>query len=359
MPSPGVHERLARTLVTWFESRDRDVPGRSESDPYRIWIAEVMAQQTRIATVRERYTEFLGRFPDVHALAEAELDAVLKAWEGMGYYARARNLHRAARVLVEEHKGLLPDDPAALRSLPGIGPYTAGAIASIAFDRAEPAVDGNVRRVLSRLFDLERPSAAALESESRRLLATDGVRPGTLNQALMDFGGSVCTPRRPDCDACPLAADCLAFKHDTQASRPGRSKSVALPHHPIAVAVLRKEGRVLIGKRPEHGLLGGLWEFPGGKIEAGEAPRQAAARELQEEMCIEATIGRSIAVIPHAFSHFRITLHAFEAAWVSGEPCGRAVTEWRWVRPEELSAYAFPAANRDILAGISGASDRP
>lgn len=318
-----------------------------------------MAQQTRIATVRDRYSEFLSRFPDVHALADAELDAVLKAWEGMGYYARARNLHRAARVVVEEHEGLLPDDPADLRSLPGVGPYTAGAIASIAFDRPEPAVDGNVRRVLSRLFDLESPSAAILEAESRRLLATDSVRPGVLNQALMDFGASVCRPRRPECDVCPLAVDCLAFTNGTQASRPGHSRSGELPHHPIAVAVLEKDGRLLIGKRPEEGLLGGLWEFPGGKIETGESPRQAAARELREEMCIEATLGRSIAVIPHAFSHFRITLHAFEAAWTSGEPCGRAVTEWRWVRPEELQAYAFPAANREILAWISGAFPEP
>ena len=318
-----------------------------------------MAQQTRIATVRERYREFLNRFPDVRALAAADLDAVLKAWEGLGYYARARNLHRAARVLVEEHDSLLPNDPVVLRSLPGIGPYTAGAIASIAFDRAEPAVDGNVRRVLSRLFDLEQPSAAVLEAESRRLLATDDVRPGALNQALMDFGGSVCTPRRPDCAACPLSEDCLAYERGTQAARPGRKHSGELPHHPIAVAVLCKDGRVLIGKRPEHGLLGGLWEFPGGKIEEGETPRHAAARELREEMCIEATIGRPIAVIPHAFSHFRITLHAFEAGWVSGEPCGRAVTEWRWVRPEELTAYAFPAANRQILSWISETLSQP
>jgi A/G-specific adenine glycosylase len=346
-------------VVAWFGTGDRDVPGRSESDPYRIWIAEIMAQQTRIATVRERYREFLDRFPNVRALAAADQSSVLKAWEGMGYYARARNLHRAARVLVDEFEGVLPADPSMLRSLPGIGPYTAGAIASIAFDRAEPAIDGNVRRVLSRAFDLERPTPGRLESEARRMLATDGVSPGALNQALMDLGGSVCLPRAPRCDGCPLAADCLAFSRGTQASRPGRKKRAEVPHHPIAVAVVRRKGRLLIGKRPEEGLLGGLWEFPGGKIENGETPRQAAARELREEMCIEAAIGRPIAVIPHAFSHFRITLHAFEADWTSGEPCGRAVTEWRWVRPEDLSAYAFPAANREILRWISGTLPAP
>jgi len=348
------HARLARTLVEWFFSRDREVPGREESDPYRIWIAEVMAQQTRIATVRERYDAFLTTFPDVRALAAADIDTVLKAWEGLGYYARARNLHRAAREVVARHDGALPANPDALRALPGIGPYTAGAIASIAFGLPEPAVDGNVRRVLSRVFDLERPTSARLDRELRAMLEVDGIPAGALNQALMDLGGAMCVPRNPRCPHCPVRADCRALALGTWQQRPGKTPVRRLPHYPIAVAALRRGDRLLIGKRPEEGLLGGLWEFPGGKIEAGEAPREAAARELREEMCIEATIGRQIAIVPHAFSHFRITLHAFDANWVSGKPCGRAVTEWRWVLPGELSDYAFPAANREIIARIKG-----
>jgi A/G-specific adenine glycosylase len=343
---------LAGQLVDWFRSRNRDVPWRAERDPYRIWVAEVMAQQTRIAVVRERYDEFLASFPDIESLAAAELDTVLKAWEGLGYYARARNLHRAANEIVTHHGGRLPREPDALRELPGIGPYTAGAVASLAFGRSEPAVDGNVRRVLSRRLDVENPSAAMLDREVRLLLAAAEAPPGEVNQALMDLGGEVCKPRSPRCEQCPLADGCLARARGTQAERPGRLPRRELPHHPIAVAVVRRRARILIGKRPTEGLLGGLWEFPGGKIEPGEAPETAAARELREEMCIKAVIGRPIAVVPHAYSHFRITLHAFEAEWTAGEPCGRAVSEWKWVRPDELRVFAFPAANRPILEQI-------
>lgn len=344
---------LTGPLIEWFRSRERDVPWRAETDPYRIWLAEVMAQQTRIAVVRDRYDEFLTRFPDIHSLARAEVDTVLKTWEGLGYYARARNLHRAANQIVTQHDGRLPQEPETLRKLPGVGPYTAGAIASLAFGRPEPAVDGNVRRVMSRLLDLASPTAALLDREVRGLLSEAEAPPGEVNQALMDLGGEICKPRIPRCEECPIADACLARAHGTQADRPGRKPRRELPHHPIAVAVVRRRARILIGKRPLEGLLGGLWEFPGGKIEPGETPEAAAARELREEMCIEAVIGRPLAVVPHAFSHFRITLHAFEAVWTAGEPCGRAVSEWKWVRPDQLSDYAFPAANRPILEQLS------
>jgi A/G-specific adenine glycosylase len=344
---------LTGRLVEWFRSRERDVPWREETDPFRIWLAEVMAQQTRIAVVRERYDDFLLRFPDVHALARAELDSVLKAWEGMGYYARARNLHRAAKEIVARHDGRLPREPQALRELPGVGPYTAGAVASLAFGRPEPAVDGNVRRLMSRLLDIGNPSATTLDRVVRGLLTEAEAPPGEVNQALMDLGGEVCKPRIPRCEECPLAEACLARARGTLADRPERRVRRELPHRPIAVAVVRRRDRVLIGKRPPEGLLGGLWEFPGGKIEPGESPEEAAGRELREEMCIEAAIGRPIAVVPHAYSHFRITLHAFEATWTSGEPCGDAVSEWKWVQPDELGNYAFPAANRPVLEQIS------
>lgn len=350
MSGPG--ETAAR-LVAWFRSRSRDVPWRDETEPYRIWVAEVMAQQTRMAVVRERYDRFLAAFPDVHALAAADRDAVLKAWEGLGYYSRARHLHDAARIVATDLGGRLPDTTEGLRALPGVGPYTAGAVASLAFGRRAPAVDGNVRRVLSRLHDLAHPPAPVLEAHARALLEAADAPPGEVNQALMDLGGELCTPRSPACDRCPLAPGCRARALGTQEQRPGRRPRRALPHRTIAVAVVRRDGRLLIGRRPEDGLLGGLWEFPGGKVERGETPRAAAARELAEEMCVAAEIGDEIAVVEHAYSHFRITLHAFDGRWTSGEPCGRAATEWRWVTPAELDGYAFPAANRRVLEALA------
>jgi len=350
---PGTPAGTAARLLAWFRSRARDVPWRDETDPYRIWVAEVMAQQTRMAVVRERYEDFVTTFPDVRALAAAERDDVLKAWEGLGYYSRARNLHDAARLVVAERAGRLPDTVEGLRALPGVGAYTAGAVASLAFGLREPAVDGNVRRVLSRLHDLPRPSARDLEARARALLEATEAPPGEVNQALMDLGGEVCVPRSPGCDRCPLGPDCLARARGTQAERPGRKPHRELPHRTIAVAVVRRDGRVLIGRRPEEGLLGGLWEFPGGKVEPGETPRAAAARELREEMCVEAELGEEIAVVDHAYSHFRITLHAFDGRWTAGDPCGRAASDWRWVAPGELAGFAFPAANRRVLEAVA------
>jgi A/G-specific adenine glycosylase len=338
----------AGLLVEWFRARERDVPGRNESDPYRIWVAEVMAQQTRISTVIPYYEAFLQRFPDVDTLAAASLDDVLKAWEGLGYYGRARNLHRAAGEVRARYGGRLPEDASALRSLPGIGHYTAGAIASIAFGRPEPAVDGNVRRVLSRLYDLETPTRARLDRLTRDLIA-EGAAAGTLNQALMDLGGSVCTPRRPLCSECPVARPCLAHQNGTVALRPAPRQRPPLPHHDIGAALVWRGPRLVIARRPEEGLLGGLWEFPGGKVEAGETPSEAARREVREELGIDIEITGEADATRHAYSHFRITLHLFHARWVDGELPSSETGSPLWVLPKDLGRYAFPAANQAII----------
>ena len=356
---------IAGPLLEWFRARRRDVPGRNESDPYRIWVAEVMAQQTRISTVIPYYEAFLERFPDVEALATAPLDDVLKAWEGLGYYGRARNLHRAAGEVQARYGGRLPEDAAALRSLPGVGAYTAGAIASMAFGRPEPAVDGNVRRVLCRLHDIEKPTASRLDSLCRDLIAETPVAAGLLNQAMMDLGSSICTPRAPGCDECPLAAGCMALSNGTVAHRPARRSRRPLPHRDIAAALVWRGSRLLIARRPEEGLLGGLWEFPGGKVEPGETPAEAARREVREELGIDVEILGKTAAIEHAYSHFRITLHLFHARWTGGE-IERLETEAdspRWVLPPELARYACPAANtaviRRLVLGEERAPDSP
>ncbi|MGB5302134.1 MAG: A/G-specific adenine glycosylase [Gemmatimonadota bacterium] len=353
--------RTAGLLLEWFRPRRRDVPGRNESDPYRIWVAEVMAQQTRISTVIPYYESFVERFPDVETLAAAPLDAVLKAWEGLGYYSRARNLHRAAAEVRERYGGLLPEDAESLRSLPGIGAYTAGAIASIAFGRPEPAVDGNVRRVLSRLYDLEEPAPGRLEALSRELIAEANGQAGLLNQALMDLGSSVCTPRSPGCEACPVAGNCLALQRGTVALRPPRRRRPPLPHHDIAAALVWRGPRLLIARRPEEGLLGGLWEFPGGKVEAGETPADGARREVREELEVEVEVLGEVARIQHAYSHFRITLHLFHARWVAGDSAIGESTAGspKWVLPGELGRYAFPAANHDVVRRLVSGELRP
>ena len=365
--------RIASDLLRWFSGRDRDIPWRTETDPYRIWVCEVMAQQTRIQTVRERLPGFFETYPTLESLATSDPDELMRAWQGLGYYARARNLRRAARELVaaqdDQADGAgLPTTAAALRELPGVGPYTAGAVASIAFGRPEPAVDGNARRVLSRLFDLERPVPAALDAAARALIgaadsAADGTagagawrsRAGEINQAIMDLGGEVCTPRAPACGTCPLAAHCLALARETVAERPPRKTKAPLPHHDIAVALVwRDDGRLLIQQRPFEGLLGGLWEFPGGKVKRGERPAAAAVRETREETGLEVAIRAPAGRVEHAYSHFRITLHAFHADLCGGAPRNDDQQPRAWVRPRELNGYAVPAANRRIIDGLEG-----
>ncbi len=338
------------SLLDWYDGRERDVPWRGEESAYRIWVAEVMAQQTRVETVREYWSDFLERFPDVESLAAADRDEVLKAWEGLGYYARARRLQDAAAEVVREHGGRLPRDPDRLEELPGIGPYTAGAVASMAFGRTAPAVDGNTRRVLSRLFDSAEPTDGDLAEAARSLLDESGGRPAALNQALMDLGGAVCTPEDPDCGRCPLADWCLALRRGTVAERPPARRRPDRPHHDVGVGVVWDGGgRVLISRRPEDVMLGGMWEFPGGKMEEGESPPEAVRRELREEMAIEVEVGELAARVDHEYSHLRVTLHAHHARHVGGTPRARAATDWAWVEPRRMEEYAFPRASRAVI----------
>jgi A/G-specific adenine glycosylase len=337
---------LRRRLLAWYDTQRRDLPWRRTSDPYRVWIAEVMLVQTQVDTVIPYYRRFLEHFPDVQSLATADLDEVLKAWEGLGYYARARNLHKAAGILVAEHGGELPRDEKSLRALPGIGRYVAAAVAAIAFNQPVLAVDGNVRRVLSRLHDLADPSEPILREHGEPLVAE---RPGDVNQALMDLGSAICTPRSPRCEACPIESACLARANGTAAERPGRRPAKKRPHYDVAVGVVWRGDEILIAKRPAEGLLGGLWEFPGGKPEPGESLEAAVVREVGEEVGVEVEPGAKIAAVDHAYSHFEATLHAFHCRYRTGTPRPLGCQEVTWVRPQDLDRFAFPAANRRVL----------
>lgn len=311
-----------------------------------------MLQQTQVATVIPYYERFLARFPTIAALANANLDDVLKAWEGAGYYARARNLHRAAKQVVAQFGGKIPGTVEELKALAGIGRYTAGAIASIAFNQHAAVLDGNVTRVLCRCFNIASdPKTPKIQKELWELmeLLLPDEHAGNFNQAMMELGATVCTPRNPQCHNCPVKFSCAARKLGIQDKLPTKRKKKTLPHHQIAVGVVWKRGKILIAQRRADALLGGLWEFPGGHQEQGESLAHCVAREIKEELGIKVKVEKEFAAVDHAYSHFSITMHAFNCHWVSGRPRALGCAKWKWVAPSELSQYAFPKANRTIM----------
>lgn len=329
------------------------MPWRQTRDPYRIWLSEVMLQQTRVDQAQPYYERFVHRYPTVEDLADAPIDDVLRTWEGLGYYSRARNLHRAARNIVAEHGGALPSTYEAMRALPGVGPYTAAAVLSIAFDQPYAVLDGNVARVLTRVFtigdDVKATSTRKrLQALADTLIAPD--RPGVFNEAMMELGATVCTPVSPSCPRCPLRACCGALAKGEPTAYPVSRKRAPVPHHDVAVGlVFNESGQILIQRRPDEGLLGGLWEFPGGKREPGEALEATCVRELREELAIEVTVEDLFHRLTHAYTHFKITLYAFRCRLRSGTPVPVTGVPWKWVDVEALGQYAFPRANRRLI----------
>jgi A/G-specific adenine glycosylase len=367
-PTPEARQAFANSLLAWFATEARDlpwrhnVPGESARSPYRVWLAEVMLQQTQVDTVVPYYERFLARFPSVHTLADASLEEVLKLWEGLGYYARARNLHTAAQRVVIQHGGQLPDTFEGLLALPGVGRYTAGAVASIAFGQDVPAVDGNVRRVLARAFAVgEDVTRSRVQRELEALAASllPAGQAGAFNEALMELGATVCTSRAPDCAHCPLAELCQALATGQQDLLPVKRPRKRTPHYDVAAAVtLRDDGPdgsnpyVLVAQRNADDMLGGLWEFPGGKREEGETPPECLAREIREELGIEIEVGEQLTVIEHAYTHFRITLYAFCCRVVSGEPRCLDCAAFRWMRPAQLDTLPMSMADRKIAQAL-------
>jgi A/G-specific adenine glycosylase len=342
-----------RQLLAWYKEAKRPLPWRKSNDPYAIWVSEVMLQQTQTKKVLAYYKRFLKKFPSVRALARAEMDEVLKAWEGLGYYARARNLHRAAKDIVASYKGMIPNEYDRLRRVQGIGPYTAAAVASIAFSQPQAVIDGNVIRVMSRLFLIEKDpkekqARASIAEYAQQLL--DHESPGDFNQAMMELGATLCTPRRPKCMFCPVSEYCLAFqKLDDPARLPVKPPPKEVPHYNIAAGLIWDEGYIFIDRRQENGLLGGMWEFPGGKIETGETPQEAIKREIRKEMNLNIEVGDFFMEVRHAYTHFKITLQVYHCLYKNGEPKLTVATDWRWVKPEELRYYAFAASNKKII----------
>jgi A/G-specific adenine glycosylase len=348
---PADRPRLRCRLLDWYDRQRRRLPWRGTRDPYRIWVSEVMLQQTQVHTVLPYYRRFLQRLPTLRRLAGADQEAVLKLWEGLGYYARARNLHRAAGMLAERGGGI-PDRWEEFRALPGVGDYIAAAVLSIAFDRPHAVVDGNVKRVLARLLTIAAPvnrsaSRKIFQAEADRLL--DHRRPGDFNQALMELGAVVCTPVSPACSACPLIEWCAARASGAITRYPRRVAPRAIPEVQIAVGVVTKRGRVLITRRAPRGLLGGLWEFPGGRLQPGERPEAACAREIREEVNLQVIVEEPLAQVRHAYSHLRVHLHVFSCRFAGGRVRRNGPVDHRWIRVADIDRFAFPKANHKFI----------
>jgi A/G-specific adenine glycosylase len=354
---------FSAVLLDWYAQHSRDLPWRNRPplpgggvsnnpDPYRVWVSEIMLQQTRVETVVPYFERWMARFPDIASLAAASQQDVLSSWEGLGYYSRARNLHQTAKIVAAEMGGALPSDPKELRKLPGIGHYTAGAIASIAFGIDAPALDGNIRRVLARAFNISEPlRTPASERRLWELAAAHlpHARAGEYNQALMDLGATICTPKNPDCPSCPLAGMCQAYAQGLQDQRPVVKARPEIPHHVVTAAVIIRGEQVLITQRPAKGLLGGLWEFPGGKQQPGEDLVACLQREINEELGVKIEVGSQLGVYRHAYTHFRVTLHAFCCALSNGDlPQSIQVDDLRWVSPDDLPDYPMGKIDRQI-----------
>lgn len=352
MPDLKIIKSIQASLAKWYRQEKRDLPWRDTQDPYRILVSEFMLQQTQVKTVIPYYQRWIKSFPNAKVLAKARETNVLKHWEGLGYYSRARNLHRSAKMIVKEFQGRVPDTWDEILNLPGVGRYTAGAVLSIAFCQSVPVLDGNVKRVLSRLFCL-RENGASSAGENRlwqvaKKLVPSGA-PGDFNQSLMELGATVCLPQKPLCLLCPLTAVCQAKRDRAQENFPPAKIKTSARKIEVSAAVIQRNRKIYIQQRPQKGLMGGLWEFPGGKLEKGESPEKCLEREIREELGVQVTIKQKIMTIKHSYTQFRVTLHVFTCDLKQGRIRATSCDQWKWVALKNINQYPFPAANVKIL----------
>lgn len=344
-----------RALLAWYRASARDLPWRRTKDPYAVWLSEIILQQTRVDQGLPYYERFIAAFPTVESLAAAKMDRVLKLWEGLGYYSRARNLHRAAQTVVKDCNGIFPTTAEALQTLPGVGRYTAGAIASIAFGERVPVLDGNVIRVLSRLYNIAECTDDAKVREKLWTLAAELVpakQPGNFNQAMMELGARVCTPKSPKCADCPISKYCFARAAGVAEKRPVRKAKLATPHYEMVAAAIQKDGKYLVAKRPAVGLLGGMWEFPSARLRNRETHTRALRRELGERFGVHVRIGGLIASVQHAYTHFNVTLHAYTCEIENGTPRAPNHEKLRWVSRSYFKKLALPKVMHKLLVSL-------
>ncbi|MGZ9225580.1 MAG: A/G-specific adenine glycosylase [Anaerolineales bacterium] len=350
-------KRLSSRLLAWYRGNQRTLPWRNHPDPYAVWVSEIMLQQTRVETVIPYFERWMRLFPNLRALAVASEQEVLNAWEGLGYYSRARNLHKAAKIVVDQHNGEIPPDLEELRKLPGIGRYTVGAIASIAFNMDVSALDGNIKRVYTRIFDVNEPADSPAGEKILWKLADENVlkgQAGDYNQALMDLGAMICVPKNPRCLICPVMEICKARQNGTQEQRPVVKPKKAVPHYVHAAGVIIKRGRVLLAQRPSKGLLGGMWEFPNGRVNGDPAKELAKVLKTGYQLRLRVRRGgniqnkKALGIVQHAYSHFKVTVYAYECDLISISND----TNLKWVSLKKLDDYPMGRIDRQIAHRI-------
>jgi A/G-specific adenine glycosylase len=343
------NQRIAefrRRLLLWYKNHHRKLPWRKTQDPYKIWVSEVMLQQTTVTAVLPYYNQWIKYFPNIKILSQSPLQKVLKAWQGLGYYQRAKNLHKASRIIKDKFKGQIPPDYDELKKLPGFGPYTTAAVLSFAFDKPYTVIDANVRRIIIRLRRIRR-KASTNDKALLPFLETHLPlkKSGHFNQALMELGALICRPKNPRCLLCPVTEFCKAYQAGEQEVIPPPKKRNYQKIEAV-IGIIRKSGQILIQKRPSRGLLADLWEFPGGKKAAGESPEQALDREIKEELSAEVAEKNFLTKVHHAYTQYQVDLYAYECR-LRNEP--RLNRRQRWVTLKDIRQYPVPSGSAKII----------
>lgn len=345
---------IQKKLLNWFSIYGRDLPWRKTYTPYHIWISEIMLQQTQMKRATAYFNHWMEKFPDITNIAKSSEEELMKLWEGLGYYSRARNIFKTAKILVQAHNSELPADHKTLLKLPGIGRYTAGAIMSLAFNQEYAIVDANIERLYARLFNIDTPVKSKenqhfIWRQAKELIPQGKAR--YFNQALMELGGLICLPKNPKCGQCPISGHCAALGLKVTDKRPVPVKLPDSISIEMVTGLLAHNGKIFIQKRPENDAWGGLWEFPTGRLKRNETPEQALKREYQEKTELKINDLKKITTVKHSYTKYRVTLHCFSCGLenVQSKPTLHAAQEYRWVIPKELARFAFPAGHRKLI----------